>query len=115
MNFENLHSNCVGHDTPNTDDSDYELWSPNGKVTPDCLLGRKTTYVRRKRTAKCFNGYDFDRILNVDHCECTEDDWECDVMFERDEKTGECVFEGNREYGPNYDTPEVCENYYYVT
>lgn len=55
--MEDLHvSKCTGVDNPNTDDSDYEFWSPNGKMSPDCLLGRKTTYIRRKRLAKCYNG-----------------------------------------------------------
>jgi len=47
---------CSGYDVPGSDDSDYELWTPNGKLSPDCLLGRKVTYIRRKRLAKCFNG-----------------------------------------------------------
>jgi len=46
-------------------------------------LGEKITYVRRKRDACCFNGKAYDRIVKVEYCECTEEDWECDLGFER--------------------------------
>ena len=56
---------CSGADTPDSELSDYETWSPNGQISPNCLLGKKVTYVRRKRESKCFNGEEFDRKINV--------------------------------------------------
>jgi len=32
-------------------DKDYELWTPSGLVNPECLFGKKVTYIRRKRDA----------------------------------------------------------------
>ena len=55
----------MGADTPDSDRSDYETWTPNGKISPTCLLGKKVTYVRRKRDAQCFNGEEFERKISV--------------------------------------------------
>jgi len=57
IDFSSLHMReCMGFENPGEDeDSDYELWKPHGLVTPNCLLGREFSVVRRKRDAKCFN------------------------------------------------------------
>ena len=86
--MKNLHTrSCEGIENPGTVESDYEEWSPNGKINPDCLMGKKVTYVRRKREAKCFNGEDMDKVTYVEKCTCTEE--ECDLGFHRE--NGECV------------------------
>ena len=52
VDFEKLHSrDCEGIDNPGTVESDYEEWTPNGKINPSCLMGKQVTYVRRKRDA----------------------------------------------------------------
>ena len=40
---------CTGTDRPGEIDSDFELWTPSGVVNPDCLFGKKVTYIRRKK------------------------------------------------------------------
>jgi hypothetical protein len=45
-------------------------------------------------------------------CECTEEDWECDLGFHRDEE-GNCV--SNLFMEVDYTPPAECEDYYSVT
>ena len=50
IDFAHLHTRtCEGIETPGEATSDYEEWSPNGKINPECLMGKKVTYIRRKR------------------------------------------------------------------
>lgn len=113
VDFKNLHQrNCQGVTTPNDKDSDYEEWTPNGKINPECLMGKKVTYVRRKREAQCFNGEEMERQKLIDFCKCTEEDWECDLGFHRGED-GTCQM--NPFFEVNYDAPKECNDYYYVT
>jgi len=71
-------------------DSDYEYWAPdNGHE--DCLLGHNTLYVRRKSASLCFNDDDVNQIYNETNCMCQEEDWECDINFERDPITNSCM------------------------
>ncbi len=93
IDFSSVHQReCQGADDPTDPDSDYELWTPNGRISPDCLLGRSITYTRRKREAKCFNPEQWERVKYVKNCECTEEDWECDEGFVR-HGDGECIAE----------------------
>ena len=60
-------------------DSDFEDWSPlDGTGQPACVLGRQTSYKRRKATAACAIGADFDDTgrVTVASCSCTADDFE---------------------------------------
>ena len=95
----------MGADSPDQDRSDYESWTPNGKISPSCLLGKKVTYVRRKRSAVCFNGEEFEKKTSIERCECTEEDWECDVGFERS-GDGPCLPSNGAEI--DYTPPESC-------
>ena len=52
-------------------------------------MGKKVTYIRRKRESKCFNGEDMERIKFIEKCKCIEEDWECDLGFHRE--NGVCV------------------------
>eukprot|EP01113_Clastostelium_recurvatum_P000286 TRINITY_DN1012_c0_g1_i1.p1 TRINITY_DN1012_c0_g1~~TRINITY_DN1012_c0_g1_i1.p1 ORF type:complete len:754 (+),score=110.72 TRINITY_DN1012_c0_g1_i1:142-2403(+) len=58
-------------------DNDYEDW-----FTPQCILGAKTKYLRRKISSKCYNFVHLERIESRQPCPCTYDDWECDVAYE---------------------------------
>eukprot|EP01121_Diplochlamys_sp_Union-15-3_P017479 TRINITY_DN615_c0_g1_i2.p1 TRINITY_DN615_c0_g1~~TRINITY_DN615_c0_g1_i2.p1 ORF type:complete len:322 (+),score=31.38 TRINITY_DN615_c0_g1_i2:99-968(+) len=62
------------------DDDDLELWSPQ-TPSSECVLGRKTQYIRRKATASCILREDYVPIFNSTNCECTRDDWACDYCF----------------------------------
>lgn len=88
LDFTNLHEpQCKGVDNPGTTSSDYELWTPNDGRHGDskCFLGQTVTYVRRKQTAKCFNGEDHEPAIKREPCVCTENDFECDIGFFRSE------------------------------
>eukprot|EP00004_Rigifila_ramosa_P027818 TRINITY_DN9197_c0_g1_i1.p1 TRINITY_DN9197_c0_g1~~TRINITY_DN9197_c0_g1_i1.p1 ORF type:complete len:806 (-),score=145.71 TRINITY_DN9197_c0_g1_i1:13-2169(-) len=88
LNFEGLHERkCQGADAAGSPDSDFELWSPSdGSGTSECLLGRITSYVRRKRDAACYNDVDFERSDVRDNCACTAKDFECDFGYARSEQ-----------------------------
>jgi len=104
---------CKFPDKPLKEDSDYELWTPNGKISPTCLMGHKTTYVRRKREAQCFNNEEFDRWYNFELCDCTEEDWECDVGYSRTAGAGPCLPESGVE--AKVTPPEQCDGFYFIT
>lgn len=100
-------------DKPNDNSSDYETWSPNGPIVDSCLMGHEITYIRRKREAECFNREEWDRWYSYKNCVCTEEDWECDIGYERT-KAGPC--ESKTDTVPSYEPPAECYgDYYYVT
>eukprot|EP00920_Eleutheroschizon_duboscqi_P010871 GHVT01025537.1.p1 GENE.GHVT01025537.1~~GHVT01025537.1.p1 ORF type:complete len:678 (-),score=147.34 GHVT01025537.1:1172-3205(-) len=72
--------------------SDYETWTPtDGRSGGDrCILGRQSTYTRRKQTSECFNGREFERPKNVKLCVCTKEDYECEFGFSRAVGSLEC-------------------------
>jgi len=83
---------CRGITLANKPSSDYETWSPSdGGSTKDCLLGRQITYTRRKQDADCFN--EKESVFPVLHevCECTEEDYECELDFKRQIGSTECI------------------------
>ena len=49
----------------------------------------------------------------IEYCKCTEEDWECDLGFHRNNDNGLC--EINPFYEVNYDPPEICDDFYNVT
>lgn len=75
---------CKGIWAADSVSSDYETWSPSdGRTGEKCILGKHTTYTRRKQTSECFNGRDFERPRTVQVCPCTIEDYECEYGFER--------------------------------
>jgi len=93
VDFTGLHEpQCRNPDNPDSTDSDYEKWTPNdGRAGHECLMGHKTIYIRRKREAQCYNGLMYERKTTVEHCDCTEDDYECDFGFARAGPGEPCV------------------------
>ena len=74
------------------DDDDFEQWNArldeDGK--PDCLMGQKQAYRRRKADRDCFIGEKFtDPPPIFTSCRCTREDFECDYNFVLEAK--ECV------------------------
>lgn len=108
LNFESLHEKaCANLQYAGAADSDYEVWTPyNGRPGQPCLMGRRVSYVRRKREAECYNGLKYESIQNIDHCKCTEEDYECDFGFGRNSKepNSPCIALTNISYAP----PKVC-------
>jgi len=105
---------CQGQDKPNTPESDYETWTPNGKISPHCLLGRQVSYVRRKREAECFSNEQHETWRYVKSCECTEEDWECEIGYERF-GSGPCLPLDEKETEKSHRPPEECKGYYYIS
>lgn len=67
------------------DDGDFEKWTPyDGRHGSNkCFMGQTVTYSRRKQDSKCFNGEDYEPIVNRFPCQCTEMDYECDFGYTR--------------------------------
>ena len=112
LDFSSLHEpQCQGVEYPDSDKSDYELWTPNdGRAGSKCLMGRTVSYIRRKQEAECYNGIEFERPYLKEACTCTEDDYECDIGFYR-EGSSPC------RPVPNAEPSEKClpgEDYYEV-
>lgn len=79
LDFTGIHEPaCQGVNSPDTESSDYETWTPyDGRHGNEkCFLGKKITYVRRKRERECFNGEDKEKILYQENCPCSEMDFE---------------------------------------
>jgi len=92
VDFSGVHTrNCTGQDKPDTPDSDYETWEPTDPYSVNsCLLGRKTTYVRRKQNKECLNPALTSKDVTVlKNCSCGTENYECDYCFVW--QNGECV------------------------
>ncbi|CAG8513439.1 13693_t:CDS:10 [Funneliformis mosseae] len=80
----------------NCNDNDFENWvARNLDTGPDCLMGKRSSYRRRKKDANCFVSNEFEKpIPNEDLCPCTEEDFECDFNYSLDEETNKCTLSG---------------------
>lgn len=71
-------------------DRDFERWDASGKDSNNnqqCMMGHTQFYRRRKANADCFVGEKFhDPVSQEDPCPCTDEDFECDFGFVRDDK-----------------------------
>jgi len=118
LDFTALHEpQCRNPETPDSPDSDYEKWSPHdGRHGSECLMGRKTIFHRRKREAQCFNGQDFERMIITELCQCTDNDYECDVGFRRAEIGQPCT-RINKHVNETevFNAPENCKSYYSIS
>jgi hypothetical protein len=80
-------------DKDNDSKSDYEKWYAryDDDKKPDCLMGRKQFFWRRKKDKDC-NAADAYKDPEVENevCECQAQDFECDFNFVRD-SDGNCV------------------------
>jgi hypothetical protein len=90
VDFSNLHEvPCRNPEKPGFPESDFEIWTPQTGNAGNCLMGRNVQYVRRKPNVACFNGEELEKPKLINHCECVEEDFECDFGFYR-EGNGEC-------------------------
>mmetsp|Transcript_5993 Transcript_5993/g.13214 ORF Transcript_5993/g.13214 Transcript_5993/m.13214 type:complete len:851 (-) Transcript_5993:201-2753(-) len=84
---------CKGVWAADSVSSDYETWTPtDGRASERCVLGRQITYTRRKQTSECFNGEKFERPVTRKNCQCTEEDFDCELGFSRKIGSTECRF-----------------------
>lgn len=118
IDFSSLHERqCVGASEAGSPDSDYELWSPRDTAdSPDCLLGRKVQYTRRKGDAECLNSKMYEMMQFVNNCTCRESDFECDFGYARDPVTNQCKLVIDKKELPNpKDACKHGEQFYYVS
>jgi hypothetical protein len=117
LDFSSLHEpQCRNPDNPDSSDSDYEKWTPNdGRAGKDCLLGRKVIYIRRKRDAACYNGQQFERKITVENCQCSDEDYECDVDYERAGPGEPCVATHKKNETEIHKPPAICHGYYEIS
>ena len=56
---------------------DYYLWELTDlrNSSQHCSLGRKQKFERRLADTKCYNGYNYDRPVQVSNCLCTREDF----------------------------------------
>ncbi|GJE98598.1 vacuolar protein sorting/targeting protein [Phanerochaete sordida] len=100
-------------DINNSEDDDFELWSPaEGRAEP-CLFGRRTLYHRRKRTANCVVGCQQRHEAKiVENCQCSSDDFECEFNYRRD-TDGTCVLITGLQPRPDDDSCRNDEDFWY--
>lgn len=73
---------------------DFELWAPSKDQSSNCILGHQTNFWRRKAGHRCYIGEDHTNLKAVvRNCDCTIDDFECDVGYFRNEQD-KCIFDG---------------------
>jgi hypothetical protein len=125
LDFTGLHEpQCKNPDNPDTAESDYEKWTANdGRIGKECLMGHKTIYIRKKRESQCYNGLLFERKTIIEHCDCTESDYECDFGFVRAAPGEPCVSINKSHQDSTKDPinsqiltpPENCHGYYKIS
>jgi len=49
------------------------------------MMGRQTKFARRKVDHQCRVGQNTKRVKDKQPCTCTDEDWECDLGFHRDQ------------------------------
>lgn len=72
---------------------DFEKWPArlDESGEPDCLMGHKQFYHRRKPNADCFVDEEFkDPRPIFESCKCSSEDFECDYNFVRSEDRKSC-------------------------
>jgi hypothetical protein len=118
VDFKGLHEpQCRNPSEPDTANSDYEKWTPTDINDRECIMGRKRIIVRRKREAECYNGETFERTFNVQNCDCTETDYECDVGFSRSDADEPCTSDDKkRDTGILIQKPPAnCNGYFEIS
>lgn len=81
------------HERKCTED-DIEEWVArvDENNEPDCLMGHKQIYKRRKSDADCFIKREFKMDPPLfERCTCSAEDFECDYNFRRSEDGKECL------------------------
>lgn len=87
IDFSGLHERKCEKD-------DFEKWPArlDEKGEPDCLMGHKQFFTRRKANADCFVDEEFkDPEPIFEPCKCTVEDFECDYNFVRSEDGKSCI------------------------
>ncbi|KAJ3357252.1 vacuolar protein sorting/targeting protein PEP1 [Entophlyctis luteolus] len=77
---------------PSKTGTDFVQWTPASDEGKDrCFLGQDLAFWRRKEDVNCYIGKEFEYLpVTSQVCECTDDDFECDFHFYRND-ANECV------------------------
>lgn len=87
LDFDDMHEDQCKKDQ-------LELWPArvDKDGNPKCLMGHTQSFERRKKEADCFMKSEFkDPEVITEDCTCTDDDFECDYNFVRNEDRTQCV------------------------
>lgn len=113
IDFAYLHNReCTGSEAPNSAGSDFVTWVPHVLRDGRCFDGRTGFYLRRRPTGACYFNSLLDKFRQEVTCPCTEEDFECDMGYSKQEGPQRC------EPTKNFDTaqlvPAHCEDTYLV-
>ncbi|KAJ2886058.1 vacuolar protein sorting/targeting protein PEP1, partial [Coemansia asiatica] len=107
VDFSKMFTRQCQVETRDHSKSDFELWTPRwgmdsgGRSDAICVLGSEISYWRRKPTASCFVGNEFEPpMTSMRTCECTIQDFECDEGFWLNDY-GQCTLDGPDPYQPS--------------
>ncbi|OLY85799.1 Vacuolar protein sorting/targeting protein 10 [Smittium mucronatum] len=81
------------------ENDDIELWSLGG-LKSKCLMGRSSTYARRKPKVSCYMPNSSPILPITETCDCSRVDYECDYNFILN-TSGECELSGPRIVPPS--------------
>ncbi|KAJ5742085.1 Vacuolar protein sorting/targeting protein 10 [Penicillium manginii] len=87
LDFDELHERKCDKD-------DFEDWVArlDEKGEPDCLMGHKQVFRRRKSDAECFIKDEFTiDSPKAENCKCSAEDFECDYNFKRSDDGKRCL------------------------
>ena len=116
LDFSSSQRQCTLIGSTQSENSDYEEWSPDdGRLGGFCLMGKKTFYIRRKRNVECFNGFNFPKQITISQCQCSESDYECDFGFKRKSQIHPCTTSNNLSNSELSKAPEECTEYYKIS
>ena len=112
IDFSNYHMRqCIGHDRPDTKNSDYIKFIPHSFKNQQCLMGRTISYVVKKPEVRCINPDHYQSYVVEKNCECTYEDYDCDIGFVRS-KDGKCTNKSGLSI--DFSPPKDCKGTYLV-
>jgi len=112
IDFKDYHMReCEGHENPETKKSDYMKFVPHSSKSKTCLLGRTISYTVKKPENRCINPDHYQNYVLEKNCQCTNEDYDCDVDFIRNSE-GKCVKKDGLEI--DFSPPEKCKGTYTV-
>ncbi|KAJ3080033.1 vacuolar protein sorting/targeting protein PEP1 [Physocladia obscura] len=106
LDFEKVWSRLCQLIKDDPSQSDFEVWSPTGEMTGDehCMLGQQVQYYRRKADRECHSKGIYEApVTLVKACQCTTEDFTCDVGYIRNSSNA-CAI------NPGYDAMPTCKN-----
>ncbi|KAJ3107690.1 vacuolar protein sorting/targeting protein PEP1 [Phlyctochytrium bullatum] len=103
------HIDLSGAQSRQCESGDFEEWSPQVDGKPECVMGEKLFFKRRKPDADCYVGRKYkEPDVKTETCECTEADYECDFNFKpKDSEAKEALV--CEQIGPVSGQPANCK------